>query len=165
MEDLIYTQGSGTVRGRINAELAVSQGWVLSLSQQLGLATRLTASYTRTRSEVKQNSQSRASEGKELSSMPRDQATLGMDTRLGDWTLAGNLRYASKQYSTDDNSDIASHVFQSYDAYTLLDARLAYRVDKNVSVALAVDNLLDRAYYSYYIAPRRSWFASLNFAY
>ena len=165
MEDLIYTQGSGTVRNRINAELAVSQGVTIGLTQYLGHSTRLTASYTKTNSEVKKNSQSLVSEGKDLSSVPRRQATLGVDTRLGAWTLGSNLRYASKQYSTDDNSDVANHVFQSYDAYTLVDARVAYRIDKNMTAALAIDNLLDREYYSYYIAPRRSWFASINFAY
>ena len=165
MEDLIYTQGSGSVRNRVNAELAVSQGIIVGLTQQISHSTRLVASYTKTNSEVKKNSSSVVSEGKDLSYVPQHQATLGLDSRLGDWTLAGNLRYASKQYSTDDNSDVANKVFGSYDAYTIVDARVAYRIDKHVTTSLAVDNLLDREYYSYYTAPRRSWFAAVNYAY
>ena len=165
MDDLIYTQGSGTTRNRINAEEAVSHGFVAGVTQSIGYSTRLSASYTMTDSEVKRNSQSRISEGKEITYLPRHQATLGVDTVHGKWTLGSNLRYASKQYSTDDNSDIAGHVFTSYDAYTVVDARVGYRIDKYLAVTLAIDNLLDREYYSYYNAPRRNWFASVNYSY
>lgn len=165
MDDLIYTQGSGTTRNRINAEEATSQGFVVGMTQKIGDSTRLMASYTMTDSEVRRNSQSRISQGKKIAYLPQHQATLGFDTSYGPWTLGSNLRYASKQYSTDDNSDFAGNVFQSYDAYTVVDSRIAYRIDKHITASLAIDNLLDREYYSYYAAPRRNWFAAVNYAY
>lgn len=165
MRDLIYVQGSGAVRDRVNVERAESRGLTLGLSQRIGSASRLFANATFADSEVKKHSLSPAIEGKRLTNLPRVQATVGGETRIGAWTFAASGRYASKQYSTDDNSDRASHAYSGYDAYFVADAKLGYRFDKHVAVALSVDNLFDREYFSYYPAPRRTWFAELQLDY
>jgi iron complex outermembrane receptor protein len=166
MHDLIYTQGgSGGTKNRINAELAESRGVTVSFSQQLTAASRVFGSLTYTDSEVKRNSVAPASVGKQLTSLPKRQAVLGADTRTGDWTLAMNARYASKQFASDDNSDVARGVYQVYDAYVVADAKVSYRIDRNLTASLSIDNLFDREYFSFYPAPRRSWFAELGYRY
>lgn len=165
MRDLIYTQGSGNVRDRVNVERAESRGITLALAQRIGSGSRLFANATLADSEVKKHSQSPTIEGKRLTNLPRVQATIGGETQIGAWTLASSGRYASKQYSTDDNSDTSAHAYSGYDAYFVADAKLSYRFDKRVAVSLAVDNLFDREYFSYYPAPRRSWFAELQLDY
>lgn len=170
MRDLIYTEGgpSGGTKRRINVDRAESSGVVMSFSQRLGIATRLFGSFTYTDSAIRKNplnAATRATEGKDLTFLPRRQATLGADTHVGDWTLAANARYASKQFSADDNSDVASGVQGVYDAYVVADAKVSYRIDRNFTAALSVDNLFDRDYFSFYAAPRRSWFAELSYKY
>lgn len=166
MEDFIYTEGgSSTTKTRINAELAESQGFTLGFSQKLGLESHLFASYTHTASEVKKNSRAPTSVGKMLTFLPKNQATLGADTLRGPWTLAANVRYASKQYASDDNSDIADKVPGVYDAYVLADMKVTYQFDKRFAGSLAIDNLFNREYFSFYQAPGRNWFASLSYKY
>ena len=165
MEDLIYLQGSGSTRNRINAEEAVSYGSTAKFTQRLSSATTAYASFTLTNSEMQKNSQSTSSEGKRLTYLPRKLASLGVDSKWGLWRLNANVRYASKQYSTDDNTDTANSVFGAYDAYTLVDTRIAYQIDRHLTVSLAIDNLLDKQHFSYYEAPRRNWFASVAYNY
>ncbi len=165
MNDLIYTQGTGSTRDRVNVEQAESHGFTAGISQKIGSASRLFANATITDAEVKKHSSSPAIEGKRLTGLPRYQATIGGETRSGPWTLSASGRYASKQYSSDDNSDKADHAYTGYDAYFVADARLAYRIDRNVEVSMAIDNLFDREYFSYYPAPRRTWFAELKLDY
>lgn len=165
MEDLIYVQGSGSTRNRINAELAVSYGSTAKFTQRLSSTTTAYATFTLTNSEMQKNSLSASSEGKRLTYLPRKLATFGVDNQWEAWRFNANVRYASKQYSTDDNTDTANSVFGTYDAYTLVDARVAYQIDRNLTVSLAIDNLFDKQYFSYYEGPRRNWFASLNYKY
>ena len=165
LNDLVYTQGSGTVRNRINLERAESHGLTAGITQKIGGSSRVFANATVADSEVKKNSVAPATEGKRLTFMPKVQATIGGDTLLGAWTLAASGRYASKQYSNDDNSDKADHAFTGYDAYFVAEAKLSYRFDKHTAVSLAIDNLFDREYFSYYPAPRRTWFAELKLDY
>jgi iron complex outermembrane recepter protein len=165
MHDLVYTTGSGSTRDRINLERAESHGLTAGITQRIGSTSRVFANATIADSEVKKNSVAPNTEGKRLTFMPRVQATVGGDTQIGDWTFAASGRYASKQYSTDDNSDKADHAFTGYDAYFIADAKVSYRFDKHTAVSLSIDNLFDREYFSYYPAPRRSWFAELSYKY
>ncbi|MBK8524056.1 MAG: TonB-dependent receptor [Betaproteobacteria bacterium] len=165
LNDLVYTQGSGSTRERINLERAESHGLTAGVSHKFSAATRIFANATLTESEVKKNSAAPLTVGKQLTYVPKTQATIGGDTQIGAWTLAASARYASKQYSTDDNSDKASSAYSGYDAYFVADAKLSYRFDKHTAVSLAIDNLFDREYFSFYPAPRRTWFAELKLDY
>jgi iron complex outermembrane receptor protein len=165
LNDLVYTQGSGTVRNRINLERAESHGLTAGITQRISVSTHLFANATLTDSEVKKNGAAPATEGKLLTFMPKYQANIGGVTQTGAWTLSATARYASKQYSTDDNSDKAKSAFTGYDAYVVAESKLSYRFDKNTALSLAVDNLFDREYFSYYPAPRRTWFAELKLDY
>jgi len=160
--DLIYTAGSGNPRTRVNAGLAESKGLQVSLEQKLSTDTRLFANLTQQRGTVRANTASPKSVGKELTSLPQRMVNLGLETRQGPWSLTATARHASRQFSTDDNSDTASGVYGSYDGYTVADSRLAYRLTGGTEIGFAIDNLTDRKYFSNYIAPGRSWSVDLT---
>lgn len=168
--DLIYLGpkvgvAPNATRLRINAGKAESQGVTLGLSHRFDADNRVFANVTRTHSEMKENSASPTSVGKHLTFLPEYQASAGFERRHGAWTAALTGRYASKQYGTDDNSDVARGVPQVYDGYFVADTKVSYRFDRNVSLSLSVDNLFNRDYFSYYAAPGRSWFAELSYKY
>jgi iron complex outermembrane receptor protein len=165
LRDLIYVQGSGAARTRINAGRAESHGVTFSFNQNFSAGHRFFANMTRTLSEMKENSVSPTSVGKRLTGLPDKQASAGIEARHGALTLSASARYAGKQFSTDDNSDTASHTYKAYDAYTVADLKLSYRWERGVTASFSVDNLFDRDYFSYYAAPRRSWFAELSYQY
>lgn len=152
-------------RQRLNAGRAISEGLTLSFTQRLSAVGKLFANLTYTRSEVKENDADTASVGKRLQGLPDKQANIGYERDAGDWRWSIAGRFASKQYNDSNNSDTATGVYRAYDGYVVADTKVTYRLDKQTSLSLAVDNLFDREYYSYYPAPRRSWFASVKYDY
>lgn len=171
IEDLVYlgprtpVAGGKDVRLRINAGKAATDGVTLSVEHHFDADNRVFANLTYTHSEMLENRASPASVGKKLTNLPEKQASLGFETRRGDWQLAASGRYASKQYADDTNADSAVNVYKAYDAYFVVDSKLSYRFAKQLNASLAVSNLLNREYFSYYAAPGRAWFASLAYSY
>lgn len=167
MHDLIYSVSGATAntRDRVNAELAESHGITMNLRQRFTQGWQLRASYTYTDSSLKRNSRAPSAEGKQLTFLPRNQATLGADWQRGAWLIGSQARYVGKQYSEDTNIDTRSNVPRAYDAYFVADIKASYRINPQLSASLAIDNLFNRKYYSFYLAPQRNWFASLNYSY
>ncbi len=71
-------------------------------------------------------------------------------------------RYVRKRYSNDENKDTVDNVYTSYDPYFIADAKVSYKLTKFAFVSLSVDNILDRDYFAYYKAPKRSWSAEIR---
>lgn len=171
IDNLIYLgprrpgPGGTTVRSRINAGMARTDGVTFSVTHHFDADNRVFANFTYTHSEMLENSAAPSSVGKRLTGLPEKQASLGFETRQGNWLLSSSGRYASKQYNDDANADAAIGVYKAYDAYFVVDSKLSYRFDKALTASLAVSNLLDREYFSYYAAPGRAWFASLTYKY
>ena len=171
IDDLIYLgpkqtgPGNIVVRKRINAGKARTDGVTLSATHHFDADNRIFANLTYTHSEMLENSASPSSVGKQLTGLPKKQASVGFETRRGDWRLSTSGRYAGKQYSDDTNTDTAVAVYRAYDAYFVVDSKLSYRFSQSLNASLAVSNLFDRNYFSYYAAPGRAWFASLAYSY
>ncbi len=169
--NMIYSQTStdpslnGSTNNRrdtINAGKAETKGYEISLKQPLINGFDLTTNYTKTFSKMLENETAPDSIGKQLTDIPRDMYSIILGYDEGKWFGSLGAEYASKVYNTDTNSDTVNGVIGSYDAYTLWNTKIGYRVTKNVDVSLAVNNLFDKEYYSYYHAPGRSWFARIN---
>jgi iron complex outermembrane receptor protein len=95
--------------------------------------------------------------GKRLPQLPRLRASAVVTWRPAPaWsaTLAG--RYAGREFATLDNSDPYAHTFQGFDAFFVADARVRWQATRTWSVALGVDNLLDRKYFLFHPFPHRS---------
>jgi len=77
--------------------------------------------------------------------------------------LAGN--YYSKKYSNADNSDIATGTPGGYDPTFVLNLNTIYKFDKNHSMQFAINNLLDREYYNYNLAPGREYMFTYTYSF
>jgi outer membrane receptor protein involved in Fe transport len=53
----------------------------------------------------------------------------------------------------------------SYDAYTMMNAKLGYEFAKGVKGAVAINNLLNVNAYSYFLLPSRNVTAEIDFSF
>lgn len=72
------------------------------------------------------------------------------------------VRYASSQYGSLDNSDTYADTYQGRSAYTVVDTKLNYAVNRHVSVQAGIDNLTNQRYYAYHPFPSRTFFAGVK---
>ena len=76
-------------------------------------------------------------------------------------TLAA--RYSGKQYSTLDNSDVNGFAYQGASKYFTTDVRARYRINRQWSAALGIDNLNNYKYWNFHPYPQRTYVAELKF--
>jgi iron complex outermembrane receptor protein len=123
----------------------------------------LNASLTWTDSTIERNDKFPASVGKWQPRIPQwrasGQATWRVDDRLSA-TLAA--RYSGRQYSTLDNSDSNGFAYQGASRYFTADLRFTYRIDRQWSAALGIDNLNNYQYWNFHPYPQRTWVAELK---
>lgn len=72
-------------------------------------------------------------------------------------------RYSGRQYGTLDNSDGNADTYGGTSKFFVLDLRLRYRVDRQWSAAVGIDNLTNRQYYVYHPYPQRTLSAELKY--
>jgi len=172
LSDMIYnltTPGTTTIGGRAysnkrysNVGGAETRGVELEFEQSIGRNLRLFAGYTYTDSEITEYGPDASLVGKQLVQVPRHMISMGADACYGSASLFISGRYVSRRYNTDNNSDYVNGVYGSYDPYFIVDLKAAYKVTDWATVSFSVNNLLDREYYTYYVAPGRSFFANLD---
>jgi iron complex outermembrane receptor protein len=75
--------------------------------------------------------------------------------------LGGN--YQKQFYSTIDNNDVNPNTYLGFEGYTLFDLKVRYKVDKNLSASLGVDNLTNRNYFLYHPFPQRTFIGNLKY--
>jgi iron complex outermembrane receptor protein len=148
-------------QGWVNAGKATSQGVELFIRQMLTAHWNVFGGYTFNDTEIRENSTSPASVGKQFTQVPRKMASLGTEWQMGDWSASGVIRYVAKRYNTDTNTDTVNGVPGSYDPYTLVDLRAGYRINRHLKASLSVDNVMNKDYYAFYRAPGRAWFLEL----
>jgi iron complex outermembrane receptor protein len=66
-------------------------------------------------------------------------------------------------YSTNTNIDIVHGVPGSYDGYFVADLTGGYQFPHGVTLFASLENMLDRRYYQYYLAPGRTAYVGLRF--
>ncbi|HNE17208.1 MAG TPA: TonB-dependent receptor [Rhodocyclaceae bacterium] len=148
-----------------NAGKARGNGAELSLRQRLSDAWSASLGYAWNDTEIIENATNPASVGKQFTQVPEHTVTLAVDWRVGAWDASASARHVAKRFGADDNSDTVSGVPGAYDAYTLVDLKLGYRINKNLKAALSIDNVFNRDYYASYRAPGRSWFVEFSGAF
>lgn len=163
MEDLIYRKTvSATLQENINAGEARSRGVELEAVQKFDFGLRLFANYTYTDSEILENDANPASVGKRLIQVPKTMFNAGATYAQGPYSGSLTGRYVGKRYGSDTNSDVIDGVYTSFDPYTTVDAKIAYKLTDYAEISLSVDNILDEEYYGYYKGAGRSWFSELT---
>jgi len=163
MDELIYTRTvSATRQEKINAGKASSRGVELEAEQRFAFGLRFFANATFTSSEVEENAASPASVGKELTQTPSQMYAAGATLERGPLTASLLGRHLSKRYGNDTNTDVVDGVYTSYDPCTLVDTKIAYKIDQHTEISFAVDNLFNEEYFAYYQGVGRSFFTELT---
>ena len=90
---------------------------------------------------------------------------IGLDYVDGKFSadLAGN--YYSKKFSLPNNSDVVTGVPGAYDPVFLVSLNTTYKFNKNHSVNLLINNLLDRDYYNYYNGQGRNFLLTYSYTF
>lgn len=104
--------------------------------------------------------------GKVTPNIPRWRATAVATYRPDDrwsYTLAG--RYSDRLWTTMDNTDINPGTSGGFEHYFVADTRVHYKVNKQWSASVGVDNLNNRKYYWYHTFPQRTLLADVKFAF
>ena len=95
----------------------------------------------------------------------------GISARSPSWPHAAvgavpiNGQYFGRIYSSDLNTDTLKGVYGAYDAFFLADATLSYQFEKYVTAFVNAQNVLDRQYHEYYLAPDASCRSACDSAY
>ena len=124
----------------------------------------LTGSVTFADSRILANEKNPASVGKRMLRIPDWRATLVATWRPSDkidWTLAG--RYSGRQFNQLDNSDTNDGVYGGTSRFFVVDAKFNYRFDKQLSVAVGIDNLGNEHYFAAHPYTQRSWVAQAKY--
>lgn len=165
LKNLVYRKTvSSTQRDYINAGKAESRGVIAGIEQKVSSWLRLHADVTFVDSRIRENSASPASQGKRMTDVPGRTINIGADFEYQGVKASFLGTYVSKRYGDDTNADIVNGVYTSYDPYFTLNGKISYAIMKHAELSFAVDNILNRDYFSYYKAPGRSWFAELKIA-
>lgn len=140
-----------------NAARARIMGVEVELTQKVNAWLDVFGNMTLVDPRIKQNPVNRYSVGKNITMSPRQQFNFGLNANY--WIFNGNLtgRYVSKLYNRDDNWDTRRGVYGGYDPFFTMDMKITAKPVKYLTLALAVDNILNREYFYYYLTPGRTF--------
>lgn len=102
--------------------------------------------------------------GKRQPNIPKWRATALASYRFDNhWSVACGARYSGTQYRTLNNADVDGSTYQGVSRYFTTDLRVRYRIDRQWSAALGIDNLNNDRYWNFHPYPQRSYSAELTF--
>lgn len=163
LKDLIYRKQDGSNIYRINAGRAHIRGIELTARTRLTDWLEFQANYGYVDSEMLENDADPLTVGKRLTDSPEHIAGLSLTAQRGSWTGVLSARYVSHVFFNPQNTDVVEGVPGSYDAYTMVNAKVGYAFSKTVKGSLSVHNLFDEEAYSFFLLPGRSAVAELAF--
>jgi len=170
--DALYSQAS-VINGKAvssvqNIARIETLGLELAGRGDVGKAWRWQASLTFADSTIKENAGFVATAGdtigRQQPRVPRWRAsalasyaiTPALDASLG-------ARYGSRQYGNLNNADFNGMAYQGFSRYFTTDVKLAWRISRQWSVSLGVDNLNNAEYWNFHPYPGRTVLANLRF--
>jgi iron complex outermembrane recepter protein len=166
LSDLIYrSRKSATVTQSTNAGRARVEGIELSIRQPLfdkSVTLFATVSHL-SRYELTENPALPASVGKKLTDVPGRMANAGIELARAAWTGSLVMRRVGHIFGSGDdlNANVIEGVFGSYDAHTVINAKVGYRINTKVSVAISLDNIANRQYFDFYKQPGMTGLAEM----
>jgi iron complex outermembrane receptor protein len=102
--------------------------------------------------------------GKRQPNVARWRATALLSYRFNEhWSGTLGGRYSGPQYRTLNNADVNGFTFQGVSKYATLDVRAVYRISREWSAAVGIDNLNNDRYWNFHPYPQRSYVAELKF--
>lgn len=124
----------------------------------------LGGSITYVHSRVLENHLNPASEGKHMIRLPDWRATVFASYHFDDrWTGFVGVKYSGMQYNNPDNSDTSPDTYGGNSKFLTVDAKLSYRIAKQVAAAIGIDNLTNEKHYAFHPYPQRTYHAEVRF--
>jgi len=170
VNDLIYrtadpSDPTGKTQLYENAAKARIRGVEIEINQKLWSWLEVFGNTTLVDPRIKDNPYNPITVGKNLTNTPRQQFNFGVTATY--WKVKANLsgRYVSRLSTRDDNGDYVHGVYGASDPFFTLDSKIIYSPVKYVDLSFAVDNMLNREYYSYYRTPGRMIWSQLTLKY
>ncbi|MCL4746814.1 MAG: TonB-dependent receptor, partial [Burkholderiaceae bacterium] len=168
LSDLIYRRRlSATLTQTENAAEADVDGVEASLSWPTAVRG-LTAFGSLTHQfkyQITRNDAVPESVGKNLTDVPRTSGAVGLRAESGQWSATVAYRYTGRVFASGDdlNQNTAQGVYGAYDAHGIVNAKIGFRVDRNLSFSLALDNLTGREYFVFNRQPGRTVYGELAY--
>jgi len=169
VKNLIYLQAdlvadpSGKIQTYRNAGRSRTRGTELAAKGRLLSWLQLRGSYTYNEALITDNPAIPASVGKQVTYVPRHQASGMLLAARAKWTASFSGRYMGHSFGTDANTDVVTGVPGSFDPYFVVSGNLSYAVTPHLTVNVNGDNLLNRRYFqSSYLAPARGAYLGLR---
>lgn len=165
--DALYSQPlTATINTVQNVDAMHTRGVELAWQQaDVGIqGLDLNSSLTLTDSLIAANANLPASVGKRQPRVPRWRATGVASYRQENgvaYTLAA--RYSGAQYGQLDNSDTNGFSYLGFSKFFVVDARVRFKLDKQWSAAIGVDNLNNYKYWAFHPYTQRTVVAELKF--
>ncbi len=154
LEDLITNKNIDTsLTQRINSGKARIRGVELATVVKPSTWLDLGANYSFVASEVLRSDADPASVGKRLPVSPRHLAAFSFGARRGPISGVFDVKYNSRRFVTSANTDVIEGVPGSYDALTVANARVSYRLNEWAQAHLAVNNVFDVKAYTNTLIP------------
>ncbi|MEI6592980.1 MAG: TonB-dependent receptor [Holophagaceae bacterium] len=148
--------GRSRVRG---AEL--SAHWV-----ELLPGLDLQASLSATQALTLENPRYPAYEGKWMTTVPRDRASLVATWRpRADWTFVLAARHTGDTYSNPDGTDMNHNTFGGASSFTMVDLKANWKLSQRLTAGLSVDNAGSARAFIYHPYPHRTYTGELRWAF
>lgn len=169
VKNLIYTttdlvvDPTGNTRTTTNAGRSRTAGVEFALRQRAFSWLRLSESYTLNDARITENSYIPLSVGRYVPFVPRNVATFQVLADRSRWTGSLSGRYVARTFNSDTNTDFVKGVPGAWDPYFEMEATAGYRIRKNLTAFVSVNNLLNRQYYEFYLAPGRAISGGVRF--
>ncbi|CAL60294.1 putative TonB-dependent receptor protein [Herminiimonas arsenicoxydans] len=124
----------------------------------------LSGSVTFADSKTVRNDNNPASVGKWQPRVPKWRASALASYRPDDrWTYTFGARYSGRQYGQLDNSDVNGFAYTGVSSFFVTDVRVRYRIAKQWTASLGIDNLNNKKYWNFHPYPQRTVLAELKF--
>lgn len=171
--DALFSQTDTTVSPNLtqieNIDRARIRGVETALdAQDVGLAgLELSGSITYAESEVQEDDQAPAAEGKDFPRIPRWRSRVSAIYHQNpQLTYALGYRYSSGAYSTLLNTDTDHDTYGGISHYSVFDVKASYKIDAHLTASAGIDNLGNE---KYFVSPhpyqQRTAFLGLNYDY
>ncbi|MDP3833404.1 MAG: TonB-dependent hemoglobin/transferrin/lactoferrin family receptor [Hydrogenophaga sp.] len=142
IEDLVTVQTVPRLQFQsVNRQSVTLRGFELKGSARLSARTTLRAAYGQTTG-------TDTARGLPLNSVNPAKLVLGVDHRLGDWSLGASLAHSAKKSASDIDTTGAANQFAT-PAWTTLDLRASWQVTRATRLSAAIHNLTDRRYWEW----------------
>lgn len=124
----------------------------------------LGGSVTYVHSRVLENDRDPASVGKRMIRVPDWRAALFASYHFDEkWTGFVGVKYSGTQYNNTNNSDTHADRYGGNSKFLTVDAKLSYRIARQVAAAVGVDNLGNDKHYAFHPYPQRTYHAEVRF--